>query len=87
MGITSEYKNGLFGLDLIGKFKRVNLLKNLAQKPTIEVKDMMSLYASTAYSYCDDLGYQARNVSFVEGNKRKTVSVSKLIKSRAEHKR
>ncbi len=80
--ITSEYKNGLFGLDLIGKFKRVNLLKNLAQKPMIEVKDMMSLYVSAAYSYCDDLGYQARSVCFQEGNKMKKMSVSKLIRSR-----
>lgn len=85
--ITSEHKNGLFGVDLIGEFKRVNLLKNLAQKPTIEVKDMMSLYVSAAYSYCDDLGYQTRKISFIEGDKRKTMSVSKLIRYRVEHKR
>lgn len=85
--ITSKHKNGSFGLDLICEFKQVNLLKNLAQKPMIEVKDMMSLYASAAYNYRDDLGYQTRNVCFQEGNKIKTMSISKLIRYRAEHKR
>lgn len=80
--ITSEYKNGSFGLDLVSKFKQINILKNLAQKPMIEVSDMMSLYTSAAYGYCDDLGYQTRSVYFQEGNKMKKMSVSKLIRSR-----
>ena len=80
--ITSEYKNGSFGLDLVSKFKQINILKNLAQKPMIEVSDMMSLYTSAAYCYCDDLGYQTRSVYFQEGNKMKKMSVSKLIRSR-----
>lgn len=85
--ITSEYKNGLFGVDLIGEFKKINLLKSLEQRPNFKFKDMMSLYIGV-YGYRDDLGYQAKYVSFQEKGKEKYMSISELIRSKTiGHKR